>query len=676
VLVTREGTVKLLDFGVAKLLKAESASTDSKTTRVEEMPITPEYAAPEQMLGDMATTATDVYQLGMLLYVLLTRRHPLPLSGSRADRIRQALNGKLPRASEFAAGELRKQLRGDLDAILAKALHGIPEQRYQTAAALHDDLVRYLRREPVSARRQTRFYAFSRLTARHRVATAATLLGVISLCGTLIFALTQGRLASSERDHALALASRNSAVTEFLGTLITEAAEADKPVTVTEMLERSEKLALADISGSPENRAAVLEMIAERIGSLGDPARAARLFENGLSLLANSPDQGLRSEINCEHASVTADLGQADAAQRTLEQELKHLDSEPRVAADCLYFLSNIAASEYQADSALRYAKLALERFRQAPAVAAGDEALMLDAVGYGYHLQGKNREADQYYREAVHKYEQLGRAASADSITVRNKWAIITNDAGAPKRALEIYDGTLRLISERLHGEAPPPYAVGNRARALESIGRYQEARTAYERQLQIAQQRQNVEGQAHAISGLASTALDVHDRTLATHYLAQFDAFVARFMPGSTQVRLWRTIAQARHDLDDGKFADAREGFAQALANSKSAISMTARLGKSEAELRAGNASAAAQDARLALEAATRGQGNLPYSDSTGLSWLALGRAEQKLGHSAEAQNAFHNAEGHLANTVDGDHPALVEARSLLSATRFEPG
>jgi tetratricopeptide (TPR) repeat protein len=262
------------------------------------------------------------------------------------------------------------------------------------------------------------------------------------------------------------------------------------------MLARSERLALADTSGSPENRAAVLEMIAERFGALGDPAKAAKLFENGLSLLANSPDQGLRSELKCEHASVSFDLGQAESAKRTLEQELQHLASEPRVAADCLYFLSNIAGSEYRAELALRYAKQALERFRQAPAVSAGDEALMLDAVGYAYHLQGKNREADEYYQDAVRKYELLGRAASADSITVRNKWAIVLDDAGAPKRALEIYDGTLRLIADRLQGEAPPTYAVGNRARALESIGRYGEARAAYERELQLAQQRQTVEG------------------------------------------------------------------------------------------------------------------------------------------------------------------------------------
>ena len=349
VLVTRDGAVKLLDFGIAKLLDPEQTPGDGMTTRVEEIAVTPEYAAPEQLLGDMTSTATDVYQLGMLLYVLLAGRHPLQSSGSRSDRIKAALHGKLPRASDFAAGALRKQLRGDLDAILGKALHASPAERYQTAAALRDDLVRYLNRDPVSARRDTRLYSLARFIARHRIATVASLLAIVSLCGMLIFALAQAHIAASERDHAVALASRNAAVTEFLGTLITEAAESDKPVTVTEMLARSEKLALADTSGSPENRAAVLLMIGEHYGAVGEYAAAVRLFEKGLALLANSHADSLRAELNCQHASSIAELGQTDVAVRALNVELEHLQADPKTAADCLLIRAFIAGATHDA---------------------------------------------------------------------------------------------------------------------------------------------------------------------------------------------------------------------------------------------------------------------------------------------------------------------------------------
>ena len=676
VLVTREGAVKLLDFGIAKLLNAGHAPGDGTTTRVEEIAVTPEYAAPEQLLGDMPSTATDVYQLGMLLYVLLSGAHPLRLTGSRADRIKAALNGKVPRASDFAAKALRKQLRGDLDAILARALHPSPDQRYQTAAALRDDLVRHLNRELVSARRGARLYGLTRFIARHRLATATTLLVVASLCGTLVFALAQSRLAAQERDRAIALASRNAAVNDFLGTLITEAAEADKPVTVTEMLARSEKLALTDSSGSPENRAAVLQMIAERFGALGDAATAARLFENGLSLLSASKDHSLRSELRCEHASVISDLGRREEAVRILERELEHLGSDPRRAANCLFFLANIAAIESQAEPALRYARLALERFRQAPDVAAVDEALFLDAVGFGYHLAGRNREADEYYQQAVRKYERLGRGASANAISVRNNWAVVVHSAGSPKRALDIYDGTLRLIAERHQGEAPAPYIVGNRGRTLESLGRYREALAAYEYELQIAEQHQIPAAKAHALVGLANTAHELHDRVAATRYLERFAAVRAQTAAGDMPALQWQAIAQARLELDDGKFAAARQRFTDALGNPRTAPGVTARLGRSEAELRAGDAAAAAQDARLALEAAQMMQGNLPYSNFTGLSWLALGRAELRLGNATRAQHAFRSGEQHLANTVDDNHPALMEARSLLTDGRAAAG
>lgn len=163
----------------------------------------------------------------------------------------------MPRASDLATGPLRKKLRGDLDAILATALHPDPDRRYQTAAALRDELLRYLNREPVIARRGARFVWVAQVHCTSSLAVAASVLGLVGLCATLAFALTQARLASAERDRAFVLATRNSAVTEFLGVLMTEAAESDGPVTVNDMLARSEKLALADISGDPDSRAAV-----------------------------------------------------------------------------------------------------------------------------------------------------------------------------------------------------------------------------------------------------------------------------------------------------------------------------------------------------------------------------------------------------------------------------------
>ncbi len=309
VLVTRDGVIKLLDFGIAKLLGPEQRLMDETMTRIGELPLTPEYAAPEQLLGEVPCTATDVYQLGMLLYMLLAGGHPLQLLNGRAERIKAAMTGQMPRASQFASGALGKTLRGDLDAILEMALHTDPAQRYPTAAALREDLVRYLNREPVSARRGGGLYQARKFIARHRLVVMSCAAAAASLCATLVFALNQAQLAATEHDHAIALASRHAMVMELTGMVLMEAAEADKPVTVIELLERSEQLALADARDTPENRAAVLEMIAARYVSLGEFGRGARLLERALAILGNSRDTTLRSRLNCGRTRALANMG-------------------------------------------------------------------------------------------------------------------------------------------------------------------------------------------------------------------------------------------------------------------------------------------------------------------------------------------------------------------------------
>jgi len=147
VLVTREGKAKLLDFGIGKLVQGEEA-----LTRTGHAVLTPEYAAPEQLLGEPVTTATDVYALGLLLYVILTERHPyLDAMGSPAELLRRITTGAMPLPSSIAMTQLRagappvahkslqRELRGDLDNIVLKAMHSAPEQRYQDVGAFAAD---------------------------------------------------------------------------------------------------------------------------------------------------------------------------------------------------------------------------------------------------------------------------------------------------------------------------------------------------------------------------------------------------------------------------------------------------------------------------------------------------------------------------------------------------------
>jgi serine/threonine-protein kinase len=222
VLVSAEGQVKLLDFGIAKLLENEG-QPDAATmlTGNAGSAMTLLYAAPEQVTGGMVTTATDIYALGVLLYVLLIGQHPAgPGPHSSADLIKNIVDIEPPRPSDviarmsagdaktIAAGrattpdKLRRLLRGDLDTIIAKALKKNPRERYASVTALAEDLRRYMEQEPIAARPDTITYRATKFARRNRTAVALATLALIASVAGLIGTMIQARTANRERNIA------------------------------------------------------------------------------------------------------------------------------------------------------------------------------------------------------------------------------------------------------------------------------------------------------------------------------------------------------------------------------------------------------------------------------------------------------------------------------------------
>jgi serine/threonine protein kinase len=210
VLIDGEGQVKLLDFGIAKLMDADEEGAARTQTLV-----TPDAAAPELLRGGAVTAATDVYGLGLILYELLTGEPPYDLGAKPlALALQQVLDRELPPPSQRGRLFPAALLRGDLDAIALKALRHDPLQRYATAEALLDDLRRWRAGEPVLARGDGGWYLMSRYIRRHRLVFAAGGALLLSLALGSAGIAWQAREAAVQRDQALAAAQRTKAISD------------------------------------------------------------------------------------------------------------------------------------------------------------------------------------------------------------------------------------------------------------------------------------------------------------------------------------------------------------------------------------------------------------------------------------------------------------------------------
>jgi tetratricopeptide (TPR) repeat protein len=478
VFVSDAGEVRLLDFGIAKMLDPEEPGIETRTAA---RALTPEYAAPEQIRGEPATTATDVYGLGVVLYEMLTGRRPHDRAGTSVAQITNAvLNVAPPSPSSVAGAEkLRKRLLGDLDTIVLAALEKDPARRYPSVEALREDVQRHRRLLPVLARRPTLLYRARRFVSRHRAAVVAASLAGLALASAFTLALWQAHVASSQARRAeevkafLASVFRVSRPEEGLG----------KTLTARELLDVGARRVEAELATEPEVQSEMMTLMGGIYGELGEYARGEGLVRRALELRRTHGEGDLRIADSLDALGVLLRLegrfepAEASAREALAILERRHGPEHPSVAKG-LDHLGAILYLQARYDEAERTFGRSLRSKRRLLGPAHPEVADTLDGLARAINAAGRLPEAEGLYREALAlRMKALGPEHPAVSESLSDL-ATVLFEAGRYADAESLYVRALAISRRVLGPEHPETIAdLSNLGIALSQQNRLEEA-------------------------------------------------------------------------------------------------------------------------------------------------------------------------------------------------------
>jgi eukaryotic-like serine/threonine-protein kinase len=688
ILVTADGQVRLLDFGIAKLMEGDRTQ-ETQLTRLAGQALTLDYASPEQIRGEQIGTASDVYSLGVVSYELLAGAKPYKLKRQTAAQLEEAIAAiDAPLASATATeAAAKRDLKGDLDAILNKALKKNLNERYATVDALALDIERHLAGHRVVARPDSLAYRITRLARRYRTPLiaaaitiaifalaigvgAAVLLAIVFAAG-MGLALWQAHAARRERDRALRLVERQEGVLSFLNTLITDAARGGQALTAEQLLKRSEALIGPELESDAEVHALVLSMISASMQTLGNSAEALRLSERALTLVRGQHDADVLDAIVITRALAVGWAGRYAEARSALETVLLRPDVFAARRTEAHHYLAYLANANNDAEAALHHAESALRSLRGARGQTRKFEASIRASLGAAYSLHGRMAEADDQFAAAYARQQELGQGASTHAVTLLNNWSVINLRVGDARRAFELAERALELAG----AEGRSPFLLMNRARALEDQGRVDEADVGYCDAEKLAAERATVPALAAAHLGQASVHLLRGDLDSARAKLARADEAILKLSATHPQrtTRLW---IEGRLALAAGELAAAQAAFDKAIeAAPQQASAVTARLGLAEVALARSESTAALDLARAARTQAVHLQGGKSHSFRTAIATVMCARALEAAGQIEAARREAADALEQLNATVDVVHPDVATATRLAGSLPAPP-
>ncbi len=506
ILVNNEGDVRLLDFGIAKLL-TDGEANETELTRIGGRALTPDYASPEQIAGNTVTTASDVYSLGVVLYELLTGGRPYKLKRDTRSGLEEAILGAEPaRPSQAATGEtttqargttpkrLSRGLRGDLDTIILKALSKQPSQRYATADAFAQDIERYLAGQAVLAQPESAWYRSRKFVLRNKLAVGSAVAVIAALSIGLGIALREARIAQVQTRTA-------ETVRTFLLDIFraNSNGHADpvkaRQTTARELLDIGAKKIDSALNEAPEAKLGVLETLFQLYTDLGLQDQAVSLGRRRIAL-ANSVYGPNHPEVARALIELAANSGSSSFAEdrasllkdagRILDQRQ---DSRSRLRALYYFGMGNLS---FRTDLARAedFGMKSVKLFRQYP-----PSRELVSAL----NLVGQAQDHLEEYSQAI--------ASFSEAVGIANS---LQGEARGPLPAIYAYLGDAQRHVMDLNGAEKSLRLAVETARALKGEEHVDVIQTKYRLGIYLAQTSRPVEGLA-----FFKEALDLAIRT-----------------------------------------------------------------------------------------------------------------------------------------------------------------
>jgi hypothetical protein len=682
VLVTRDGVVKLLDFGVAALQAEQPCPEIAPEATESPRALTLGYAAPEQLRGEPVAAAADVYALGVLLHVLVTGSHPFAVTGATYTQLVRATltEESHPASDHLGKATERRRVRGDLDAIIARAFSRDPAQRYATAAELAADLRRFLGNFPVHARPASRTYVARKFAQRHWGGVLSLLLTLLVLAGATVVTTLQTLETRHQRDRALEEAKRANAQADLTQYILDDKISRLSAEAESQRLDRARQFLGAHFRNDPLLAARLLIDVSGRYIDIGDFRTAANVAVEAEMIGHRYDDPDILGQLACirtEDLAIARDFAAARVQLASGLAQMRRLHPvPPGLEAECATAEAFVVQADGDFARAVEHLRTAVADLDRAGMHGAARYLASSNDLGRALAFAGRYREAWEVGRGNVALVSEAGRAdTNAYLVYVTNACATLRN-GGQPRRAADYIDAATARARHDAGYATMGAGTEGCWALSRLEMGLPQEAEPAILEAADKAE-RGGVTYQAALLEASAVTA------ALARADLATAEQRWAGLLPdmerrlaakekGIEVVRL--LLVSARLDLARQRAKEASKSLelaAALIASRRQPTNPDAR------ELEALQSSALMAEQRY-LEAARHAQASIDLArisaiDPSSSAWVGealilRARAEANTSPTTAAATA-QQALPHFTANLDPTHPLIAEARKLAA-------